>query len=69
MPTENKKTESLKLRLMPDEKMAFQNAADISGLPLSAWVRERLRKAATRDLETSGQEIPFLRHLYEDEDK
>jgi hypothetical protein len=37
--------------------------ATLSGIPMAAWVRERLRKAAIRDLEEAGQKIPFLRVL------
>lgn len=55
------KTELMQLRLQPDEKLAFQEAADLAGIPLSAWVRERLRWAATRELEQASRPIPFLK--------
>jgi hypothetical protein len=55
------KTDLLQLRLLPMEKEAFQKAADLAGVALSAWVRERLRKAAVRELESAGLEIPFYR--------
>lgn len=55
------KTDTLKLRLSPAEKQAFQDAADLSGIAVSAWIRERLRRAATRELEDAGREIAFLR--------
>jgi hypothetical protein len=54
------KTDNLQLRLHPKEKEAFEQAADLAGLPLSAWVRERLRKAAVRELEDASLPIPFL---------
>ncbi len=54
------KTEFMKLRLRPDEKLAFEKAADLAGVPLSAWVRERLRSAARRELIDAGQKVPFL---------
>ena len=57
------KTETIKLRVSVDEKRAFQDAADIAGLPLSAWVRERLRKAARLELEAAGRQIAFLQRL------
>ncbi len=57
------KTETIKLRVSMDEKLAFQDAADIAGLPLSAWVRERLRKAARLELEAAGRQIAFLQRL------
>jgi uncharacterized protein (DUF1778 family) len=56
------KSESLKIRLGPDEKQAFQDAADLAGVALSAWIRERLRKAARNELEEAGQQIAFLQH-------
>lgn len=54
------KAQILQLRLTDEEKQGFQAAASLAGLPLSAWVRERLRLAAIRDLESAGQKIPFV---------
>jgi antitoxin component of RelBE/YafQ-DinJ toxin-antitoxin module len=54
------KSESLKIRLGPEEKQAFQDAADLAGVALSTWIRERLRKAARHELEEAGLQIPFL---------
>ena len=54
------RTELLQLRLRPDEKQAFQEAAALAGISLSAWVRERLRTAAIRQLEGSGRPVPFV---------
>ena len=54
------KAQILQLRLTDEEKQGFQAAASLAGLPLSAWVRERLRLAAIRDLESAGQKIPFI---------
>jgi hypothetical protein len=54
------KDERLYIRMSEAEKQGFQAAADLSGIPLSAWVRERLRLAAIRDLESAGQRIPFV---------
>lgn len=61
------KTDLMQLRLAPDEKEAFQQAADLSGIGLSSWVRERLRWAATRELENAGRSIPFLSPLGENQ--
>ena len=33
------KTDTLKLRLSSEEKEAFQDAAKLSGIALSAWIR------------------------------
>ncbi len=42
----NTREEYLEVRLDGPEKQAFKDAADLSGLAVSAWVRERLREAA-----------------------
>lgn len=53
----------LDLRVAPDEKLAFKNAASLAGVPLSMWVRERLRRAARRELEEAGQQVPFVPNM------
>ena len=58
-------TEYLDVRLSVAEKQAFKESAEIAGLPVSAWVRERLRQAAIRELEASSRPVPFLQHLIE----
>jgi uncharacterized protein (DUF1778 family) len=50
------------LRLEPSEKQAFKDAADLAGLSLAAWMRERLRRAARLELEESGRKIAFLKY-------
>jgi antitoxin component of RelBE/YafQ-DinJ toxin-antitoxin module len=55
------KTDMLQIRVQPDEKDAFQEVADIAGLPLSAWVRSRLRQCAIRELEDASRPIRFLK--------
>jgi uncharacterized protein (DUF1778 family) len=57
------KSESMQLRLRPEEKLAFQEAADLAGLPLSAWVRERLRRAARIELIEAHRSVPFAQRL------
>ena len=54
------KADYLEVRLDSDEKQAFRDAATVAGLPLSAWVRERLRRVARKELEEIGQPIAFL---------
>jgi hypothetical protein len=58
--SESPKTERLLVRLDGLEKDAFESAANLAGIPVSAWVRERLRWAATRELQNAGREVPFL---------
>lgn len=54
------KTTTLQIRLQPSEKRAFEEAANLAGISLSSWVRERLRLAAIRELERAGKPIPFV---------
>lgn len=57
------KARVLQIRLSEDEKTGFEAAADLAGIPLSSWVRERLRLACIRDLESAGQKIPFIKPI------
>ena len=54
------KTEFVKIRLSETEKEGFEKAASVAGIALSAWMRERLRRAAIRELEEASQPIPFI---------
>jgi hypothetical protein len=54
------KGDYLDIRLEVAEKQAFRDAADLAGLDLSAWVRERLRAAARHELEEAGLPVAFL---------
>jgi hypothetical protein len=56
------KTTNLLVRVDPQEKQAFGEAATLAGIPVSAWVRERLRRAARRELEEAGRKIAFLEY-------
>jgi predicted DNA binding CopG/RHH family protein len=67
MGTKNQKTrkadvtkaKSLLVRLSEAEKRAFKESADIAGITVSAWIRERLRRVARRELEEANRPIPF----------
>jgi hypothetical protein len=59
----NKKVDVLEVRLASGEKEAFKDAADLAGIPLSSWVRERLRRVARVELEEAGRKIAFLRGM------
>ena len=54
------KSEFLKIRLEPEEKEAFEDAANFAGISLSAWIRERLRTMARKELDEAGEHIAFL---------
>jgi hypothetical protein len=49
------------VRVDDAEKEAFSDAAELSGLALSAWVRERLRQTAAREREAASRPIAFLK--------
>jgi antitoxin component of RelBE/YafQ-DinJ toxin-antitoxin module len=57
------KSQFIKIRLASEEKQAFQQAADLAGLALSAWIRERLRMVAIRELEGAGYPVPFIQRI------
>lgn len=59
-PSGKAKADKIEVRMEPAEKAAFQTAADLSGLSLSSWVRERLRRVARTELEDAGKPVPFL---------
>lgn len=50
----------LQLRVSEKEREGFRLAATIAGIPLSSWIRERLRQVAMRELESSGRKAPFV---------
>ena len=54
------KAESIEVRVTPSEKEGFRQAAELSGVGLSTWMRERLRRTAIRELTEAGQQVAFL---------
>lgn len=50
----------LQVRLQDAEAADFATAADLAGIPLSTWVRERLRIVAKKELEVHGRPVEFL---------
>jgi hypothetical protein len=57
---EDSKAEMLQVRLESVEKEAFTAAARLSGMELSVWTRDRLRRAAREELQQVGEPVPFL---------
>jgi uncharacterized protein (DUF1778 family) len=58
------RTDNVLLRLKSSEKQTFQDAAELAGVSLSAWMRERLRQAAIKELEAQARPIAFLSDKY-----
>jgi uncharacterized protein (DUF1778 family) len=54
------RTESIEIRLGSLEKKSFRDAANLAGVSTSSWIRERLRRAAIRELEEAAIPIAFL---------
>lgn len=54
------KSQVLQIRLTAEEKQGLAEAAGLAGIPMSSWVRERLRLAAIRELQSAGKKIPFV---------
>lgn len=54
------KSETVKVRMDSSEKQSFEEAASMAGISLSAWTRERLRRAAAKELAEAGRQIPFV---------
>jgi len=52
--------EYLELRVKASEKQAFKAAADLAGISMAAWARERLRRATIRELEEASVRVAFL---------
>jgi hypothetical protein len=59
-PADEKKAAVTQIRLLAVEKAGFEEAADLAGLSLSSWMRERLRNAARKELQEHGQAPAFL---------
>lgn len=57
------KTETIQIRLTTAEKEGFELAAELAGIPISSWVRERLRLTAIRELESAGKRVPFIAEI------
>lgn len=56
----SKKDVPLNIRVSALEKEAFARAAEVAGVPLSGWMRERLRSCAMRELDNINELAPFL---------
>jgi hypothetical protein len=57
------KGEYMELRLDAAEKEAFASAAEVAGMSLSGWVRDRLRRASRKELEDMNLPVAFIERL------
>ncbi|MFZ1106715.1 MAG: DUF1778 domain-containing protein [Rhodomicrobium sp.] len=55
-----KLTARILVRCKPEEKAAFEEAAELEGTTLSEWSRALLRKDAERILKRRGRPIAFI---------
>jgi uncharacterized protein (DUF1778 family) len=55
-----KKDEQILIRVSLEEKQGLERAAEIAGIGLSAWARQRLRSAAIKEHQEAGEKIIFL---------
>jgi hypothetical protein len=53
---------SVQVRLMADEKEDFEEAARLSGLSLSAWIRRLMRNGAREELAKAGRKPSYNGH-------
>lgn len=49
------------IKLESTEKEAFKDAADLAGVPLSTWVRQGLRRLASKELSKASRPVAFLK--------
>jgi uncharacterized protein (DUF1778 family) len=56
---DNPLDEYIELRVTTAEKQAFRDAAEYAGIPLATWMRERLRRVASRELDTAKLPVAF----------
>jgi hypothetical protein len=59
-PAIERQTAKILLTMLESEKAAFEQAAVLSGLKKAAWIRTRLREAATQELAKHGLTPQFL---------
>ena len=63
LPKGTTKQDWMEMRLHPAEKQAFRDAAELSGMALSVWVRARLHRASQKELEEANKPVAFMDQL------
>lgn len=51
------------IRVSAEEKQAFERVAEIAGMGLSSWARQRLRAATTKELGAVGEKAQFSKPI------
>ena len=51
--------EYLEIRVGAAEKQAFKDAANLAGIAMASWARERLRQVAIKELERASVPVAF----------
>jgi uncharacterized protein (DUF1778 family) len=46
---------ALRIRLFPEQEEMIRQAAELAGISISAWIRERLIRAARREISQVGR--------------
>jgi hypothetical protein len=55
-----KRENQLLIRLSEKERQGIELAANLSGITMSAWARQKLRLSAAKELREFDRAIPFL---------
>lgn len=59
------KASTLQVRMSEAERSSFLKASQLSGLTMSAWVRQCLRRQAITELQSYGVKIPIIEEIGE----
>lgn len=58
-----KRENQLLIRLSDEEKLAFEQAAELSGVKTSSWARQKLRIVAAKELRDADKPVAFLEEV------
>ena len=54
------KDQVIQVRVSEKEKESYLLAAQVAGIPLASWIRDRLRQSTIKELSNAGLRAPFL---------
>lgn len=52
---EKTQSATLRIRLFPEQEEMIREAAELAGISISAWIRERLTRAARREISQAAR--------------